>query len=488
MTIKEFLKEKGISKVYHFTDRDNLQSIVDNGGLLSWMDCDDKNIVIPKPGGGDLSRALDRRQGLQYYVRTSFVKDHPMKHIAMNDGRISNPVLLEIDIEKLLDTTDEILFSNCNAAASYCKWGGTLDDLQSIKFDLFSRSYFDLDSDERHYYQAEVLVKNKIPLACISNIEDFITVPLSVVTSQPAASVRVRAPYTQRITRDHPTAFIFLIDHSCSMNGMTDFHGQKSMAEASSEILNKLLFELCQRCVKGNELYRYIDFAVIGYGHETYSGWQGNLAGRDFVTPQELWDNPISKKPVTIQKKTPKGIKETTMDIPVWFEARSDGYWTRLHKALRKAKDMAEQWMNEPEHKDCYPPTIINITDGEYNGCSDDDMQEIANDVKSLETQDGNAIFMNIHIARNASFDDQQVFPRNENEVTSSIGKKLLKLSSLMPSVYNKDICGMKALDFDDNSNIRYYGMGVNLSMEQLARMLKIGTTQTTSMGVSDDK
>lgn len=40
----------GITKLYHFTDRDNLDSIVTNGGLYSWADCEAKGINIPKPG------------------------------------------------------------------------------------------------------------------------------------------------------------------------------------------------------------------------------------------------------------------------------------------------------------------------------------------------------------------------------------------------------------------------------------------------------
>lgn len=30
------IEQQGITKLYHFTDRDNLQSIIQNGGLYSW--------------------------------------------------------------------------------------------------------------------------------------------------------------------------------------------------------------------------------------------------------------------------------------------------------------------------------------------------------------------------------------------------------------------------------------------------------------------
>lgn len=36
------IEQQGITKLYHFTDRDNLQSIIQNGGLYSWADCEEK--------------------------------------------------------------------------------------------------------------------------------------------------------------------------------------------------------------------------------------------------------------------------------------------------------------------------------------------------------------------------------------------------------------------------------------------------------------
>ena len=43
---KAILDQHKIVKLYHFTDRDNLESIIKNGGLYSWMDCEHKGIKI----------------------------------------------------------------------------------------------------------------------------------------------------------------------------------------------------------------------------------------------------------------------------------------------------------------------------------------------------------------------------------------------------------------------------------------------------------
>lgn len=88
---EQVLKENRICKLYHFTDFDNLESIIEHGGLYSWADCNEKGIKIAKPGGSSQSRSLDQRDRLEHYVRLSFAKDHAMQFVAMNDGRISNP-------------------------------------------------------------------------------------------------------------------------------------------------------------------------------------------------------------------------------------------------------------------------------------------------------------------------------------------------------------------------------------------------------------
>ena len=48
---KEVIDSHHIDCLYHFTDRENLESIIQNGGLYSWADCEEKGITIAKPGG-----------------------------------------------------------------------------------------------------------------------------------------------------------------------------------------------------------------------------------------------------------------------------------------------------------------------------------------------------------------------------------------------------------------------------------------------------
>ncbi len=167
---KDILRNNGITKLYHFTDRRNLKSIVEHGGLVSWGDACDRDMSIAAPGGSDTSHSLDRRMGLEYYVRLSFIPNHPMMHVAMNDGRIDDPVILEIDPQVAYLGDSKFSDRNAARASAGVKVGDSLSDLRNLRFNLFNKSYFDLDSDEKPYYQAEVLVFHEVPLCYIRNI------------------------------------------------------------------------------------------------------------------------------------------------------------------------------------------------------------------------------------------------------------------------------------------------------------------------------
>ncbi|MBQ8271154.1 MAG: DUF4433 domain-containing protein [Bacteroidaceae bacterium] len=172
--IIDVLNENGIRYLYHFTDRSNIPLIKRYGGLLSWAYCEKHGIRIPKPGGGQLSRQLDVNRNLQDYVRISFTGEHPMKYIAKNDGRITDPVNLIIDIRAACIAS--ALYSNKNATIKRepVNIGSTIDDLKQIHFRSVKASkHFDLDDEERSYFQAEIMIKTFLSKKYIINLDKF---------------------------------------------------------------------------------------------------------------------------------------------------------------------------------------------------------------------------------------------------------------------------------------------------------------------------
>jgi hypothetical protein len=470
---EQVLKDNRITKLYHFTDRDNLESIIKHGGLYSWADCEEKGIKIPKPGGGDLSRSLDMRDGLQHYVRLAYVEDHPMKFEAMKDGRISNPVVLEIDLEPAL--WKDTLYADRNMTKNGANVGDTLDDLKAVHFGLFTRMqrYFDMSDEAKMYYKAEVLVKNFIPLKYITNISNFgIPIP-----AQPKM-LQAKIPYTAQITRNTPTAFIFLVDHSVSMKKLTTLYGEEmTMAEAAARIVNSQINELVLRCVKMGDTRHYYDIAVVGYGEKAYSGWQGELEGRDFVSPEELKNHPYTKIVTRKEVRTRNGVQVKEVEQVQWVSSKHNGSWTHYHEAFDYAKNLLDEWMKEHHEKDCYPPTIIHITDGEFNHATREEVMQKANELKAMFTNDGNVILFNIHFT--ADLDANSVAcPISKDELDgNTYAEALFDMSSLLPERYNQDI----ARCLNDNRPGRHVAMGVNADATTLIKLMDIGTPTNIS-------
>lgn len=465
----DVLKQHNITKLYHFTDRDNLESIINNGGLYSWKDCENKGIAIPKPGGGPLSRQLDERDNLENYVRVSFVRQHPMMYVALNEDRISNPVILEINPEVIC--WEQTKYADRNATKTGAQVGSAFEDFEAIHFNAVkAKKHFDLDADEQEFFQAEVLVKNFIPLEFITNIKDF-SIP---VPSKPQ-QIHSKDAYTAQITRANPTSFIFAIDHSASMGRETDLLGEKvTLAEAVKRIVNRQLNNLVLRCIKGDETRHYYDIAVLGYGADTYLSWQGNLKDRTFVSPEELQQNPYLRILTRKETKTRKGVTVKEMEEVQWIESRHDGRQTRMDLVLKRAKELAESWIKD--HPDSYPPTIIHITDGEFVGTTREAVMREVNEIKSLYTSDGNVLLFNIHVT--PSYSDVVKLPVSRNEVDDNEYSTLLyDMSSLLPLRYNAEISKVR----NDNADDRHVAMAVNADMSLLFQLMDIGTPTPTS-------
>ena len=157
--IYDVLQRRGVTKLYHFTDERNLKSILTHGlGSMRYL----KEHGIPQVPGGDgssLKRAVVL--GFDDFVHLSFCKDHPMRYVAQKHGRIKEAVRLEIN--PVVATWLLTLFSDRNAHKSGCSYGPELPHLMGVRFDIVQqRSQFDMVENEKHFFQAEVMVNGCI--------------------------------------------------------------------------------------------------------------------------------------------------------------------------------------------------------------------------------------------------------------------------------------------------------------------------------------
>jgi hypothetical protein len=271
-------------------------------------------------------------------------------------------------------------------------------------------------------------------------------------------------PYTAEISRTNPTCFIFLVDQSGSM--LEPFGGQpdKTKAEGVADAINRLLQNLCLKCAKADGIRDFFHIGLIGYGGRVVSAYGGALAGQTLV--------PISKianSPVRVEQRTRKvddgagGVFDQKFKFPVWFEARPTGK-TPMCAALLTAKKYLESFL--AEHPECYPPLVINITDGE---ASDGDPSPTAQDVKGLASSDGNVLLFNAHISdkRNKPIE----FPGDAGGLPDKFAQLLFRMTSPLPPKLAE---AAKADGFAIGPHAR--GFVFNADLVSIVRFLDIGT------------
>lgn len=240
-------------------------------------------------------------------------------------------------------------------------------------------------------------------------------------------------PYSAEISRRNPSCFLFLIDQSGSM--ADNFGGQEGeslqKAQSVADAVNRLLDSLGQRCVKGNEIYNYFDVGVVGYNSEIGPAFNGALSGQTLAPISVIYENPAE-----LEKRIQKvpdgmgGLVEVCNDFPIWFKPLADG-GTAMCGVFDMAQTLLQDWVNQ--HPNSYPPTVINITDGES---TDGDPREDAANLKSLHTNDGSVLLYNIHLS--AEYTPPISFPSSPDVISDPYAKLMFEISSHLPRAAQK--------------------------------------------------
>jgi hypothetical protein len=270
-------------------------------------------------------------------------------------------------------------------------------------------------------------------------------------------------PYTAEISRTNPTCFLFLIDQSESMSEVLSDTG-KPKSEALADATNRLLQTLVLRCVRGEVVLDRFHVGVIGYGGQVAPVLGGKLAGNNLVTVTELAHNPLR-----VEDRTRKvadgagGTVEQTFKFPVWFEPAASGV-TPLCAALDLAWQTLVGFVQR--YPDCYPPLVINITDGRP---TDGNPERHAALIRSLGSKDGNVLLFNVHMSIYAKGTIE--FPDRENGLPNDYAKALFRMSSPLPPPMRETA---RREGFRVNEATR--GFVYNADIVSVIRFLDIGT------------
>lgn len=268
--------------------------------------------------------------------------------------------------------------------------------------------------------------------------------------------------YTAEISRRNPTAFLFVIDQSGSMNDR--WMETKTKAQALSDAINRVLMELVTKCSKEEGVRHYFDVGVIGYSGD---GCRDALA---FIPGGVLKPiHEIERQPLRVEDRTVKvpdgagGIIEQRVKFPVWFEPVADG-GTPMCAALGMAGNAIKDWADA--HLGSFPPIVIHITDGESN---DGDPEPTAELIKQLATYDGNVLLFNLHISGAAGL--KVLFPAHDGDVPSPEAKRLFRMSSVLP---DQMLRAAQGAGYSGSAGTR--GYGYNADFTDVVSFLTIGT------------
>ena len=282
----------------------------------------------------------------------------------------------------------------------------------------------------------------------------------------PAASLPA-ATYCAEISRTNPTCLLFLIDQSGSMEDPFGGSGdgpKRRKSEGVADAVNRLLQNIAIKCAKDEGVRDYFHVGVIGYGDKVGPAFGGELAGRELVPISE-----IAAAPARLEERSRKvedgmgGLIDQSVKFPIWFEPVHHG-GTPMSKALARAESIVANWLHG--HPGCFPPIVVNITDGES---TDGDPLPAAERLRALSSSDGPILLFNAHLSSDRSAPVE--FPDDDAGLPDEYARLLFSMSSPLPP-YMRNFAEQEGFRVSDSTR----GFVFNADIVSVIRFLDIGT------------
>lgn len=225
-----------------------------------------------------------------------------------------------------------------------------------------------------------------------------------------------------------------------------------------------MLQNIVLKCAKADGIRDFFHVGLIGYGSKVQSAFRGPLAGETLVPVSRLAANPLRVETRTrMVDDRAGGLVERQFKFPVWFEAHPGGK-TPMCEALGHARKALQAFL--AKHPACYPPLVVNITDGHP---TDGDPREPAKELRGLASKDGHVLLFNAHVSEKR--DKPVEFPEDEAGLPDDFARLLFRMSSALPP---KLLEAAKADGFAVGPHSR--GFVFNADLVAVIRFLDIGT------------
>jgi hypothetical protein len=285
-------------------------------------------------------------------------------------------------------------------------------------------------------------------------------------------------PYSAEISRQQPTAFVFLLDQSASMQD--PFGGSKEKGDAApskarvlADTVNRLLQNLVLRCAKEEGVRDYFHVGIIGYGERV----------QHLITPASEFDTGTGLIPISHIAERPRrmeervktqpdgqgGETERRVKTPIWFDPHAKN-GTPMCQALDLAAQSVRSWIDA--HPSSFPPVVLNVTDGE---ATDGDPLRYAQQLRSFATDDGEVLLFNVHLSE--SEEPALLLPSDRGELPhdDDYAGTLFQMSSTLPFSM-RAAAEQEGLHVDLDTR----GFVFNADPVSLVTFLEIGTRPST--------
>jgi hypothetical protein len=274
--------------------------------------------------------------------------------------------------------------------------------------------------------------------------------------------------FSAEISRTNPTCLLFLVDQSKSMDG--PFGGQpgKKKAEGVADAINRLLQNLVLKCAKAEGVRDYFHVGVIGYGTKVQPCLAATTKEHPLAPISAVANNPLRlENRKRMVDDGAGGIIEQAYRFPIWFEPTASGK-TAMNGAMTMAREVVAEFL--ATYPDCYPPLVINLTDGQ---ATDTNPLDAAVALKGLKSRDGNVLLFNGHLSSSPA--PPQCFPSQEEGLADKFAKLLFKMSSILPP---KLMSAARDEGYHISGPAR--GFVFNADLVAVIRFLDIGTRVAT--------
>lgn len=280
--------------------------------------------------------------------------------------------------------------------------------------------------------------------------------------------------YNALITNASPSAMLYLLDMSGSMSENIVFNGEMMPKnEALCRIVNSAIYEIVCRCRQFQIYNDYFDIAVLGYGGDGIVDLLEQYVGKGgFCSIQDLVSVDIGMVSYSSFKTKSDGTKFISRRVVPRYVDYTPGGVTPMYAGLEKAYQFVQAWIRDKKGRKCFPPIIINVSDGEVTDAIPREMIMISRKIKRLATEDGNVLLFNIHLG-NTENDIPIIFPNEEEELPEIRNIKMLyEMSSELPPLFYDEIKSIK--NCPDVSHAR--AMTYNANVSTLIKALEIGS------------